>query len=101
MAIDLQPHLDGELHAFPPVPEADFDALYPVASDPLIWELHPANDRWKRDVFEGFFREAMNSGGALIVHDRKDGRVIGSSRYHGHDESKSAIEIGWTFLARS
>jgi RimJ/RimL family protein N-acetyltransferase len=27
--------------------------------------------------------------------------VIGSSRYHGYDEAKSEIEIGWTFLARS
>jgi RimJ/RimL family protein N-acetyltransferase len=36
----------------------------------------------------------------LIALDRKDGRVIGSSRFHGYDE-KSEIEIGWTFLARS
>src|SRR5262249_25646516 len=39
--------------------------------------------------------------GALIAQDRKDGRVIGSSRFHGYDEGKSEIEIGWTFLARS
>jgi RimJ/RimL family protein N-acetyltransferase len=43
----------------------------------------------------------MESGGALIAIDRKDGRVIGSSRYHGYDEGNSEIEIGWTFLARS
>lgn len=33
--------------------------------------------------------------------DRKDGRVIGSSRYHGYDPDRREIEIGWTFLARS
>jgi N-acetyltransferase len=33
--------------------------------------------------------------------DLKDGRVIGSSRYHGYDEAASEVEIGWTFLARS
>jgi RimJ/RimL family protein N-acetyltransferase len=35
------------------------------------------------------------------VIDSKEGKVIGSSRFHGYDEEKSVIEIGWTFLARS
>ena len=26
--------------------------------------------------------------------------IIGSSRFHGFDESLSEVEIGWTFLAR-
>jgi RimJ/RimL family protein N-acetyltransferase len=43
----------------------------------------------------------LESDGALIAVDRKDGRIIGSSRFHGYDEAKSEIEIGWTFLARS
>ena len=42
----------------------------------------------------------MESGGAFLVIDRSDGRVIGSSRYAEHDEAGSEIEIGWTFLAR-
>ena len=79
----------------------DYSALFAVASDPLIWEQHPANDRYKEEVFKEFFREAMDSGGALIATDSKTGRVIGSSRFHGYDEQKSEIEIGWTFLARS
>jgi RimJ/RimL family protein N-acetyltransferase len=37
----------------------------------------------------------------LVAIDSKDGRIIGSSRFHGYDEEKSQIEIGWTFLARS
>src|SRR5439155_15409534 len=48
-----------------------------------------------------FFRVALESGGAFLVLDGKDGRVIGSSRFHGYDEAKGEIEIGWTFLARS
>jgi RimJ/RimL family protein N-acetyltransferase len=100
MPFDLQPYLVGELLELRPLRGEDFETLFAVASDPLIWELHPANDRWKLEVFESFFREAMDSGGALIVHDRKDGRVIGSSRYHGYDGAKSEIEVGWTFLAR-
>jgi len=37
----------------------------------------------------------------LIAIDAKDGRVVGSSRFHGYDEDKNEIEIGWTFLATS
>jgi RimJ/RimL family protein N-acetyltransferase len=38
---------------------------------------------------------------ALVVIDNNNGQVIGSSRFNAHDEAKSEIEIGWTFLARS
>jgi RimJ/RimL family protein N-acetyltransferase len=101
MAIDLQPTLTGTLLELRPLRAEDFPDLYAVAADPLIWEQHPNKDRYKEKVFKGFFREALESGGALIARDSKDGRVIGSSRYHGYDEAKSEIEIGWTFLARS
>jgi len=43
----------------------------------------------------------MESGGALIVLDCKNGQVIGSSRFHGYNKEKNEIEIGWTFLARA
>jgi N-acetyltransferase len=101
MPFELQPTLKGELLELRPLAEQDFDALYAVASDPLIWEQHPARDRYKHDVFSALFRESIASGGALIAIDRKDGRVIGSSRFHGYDEAKREIEIGWSFLARS
>ena len=101
MPFDLQPTLKGELLELRPLRPEDFHDLYAVASDPLIWEQHPIPDRYQEEVFKDFFREALESGGALIVTDSKDGQVIGSSRFHGYDEEKSEIEIGWTFLARS
>jgi N-acetyltransferase len=101
MSFDLQPILKGELLELRPLRPEDFNALYAVASDPLIWEQHPMQDRCQEDVFKIFFREALESGGALIAIDSKDGQVIGSSRFHGYDQEKSEIEIGWTFLARS
>ena len=100
-AFDLQPVLKGTLVELRPLRQDDFSALYAVASDPLIWELHPNPDRYLPEVFKEFFREALESGGALIALDASDGRVIGSSRFYGYDEAKSEIEIGWTFLARS
>jgi N-acetyltransferase len=101
MSFDLQPILQGDLLALRPLRPDDFDDLYLVASDPLIWEQHPANDRHKKEVFEMFFHDALESGGALIAIDSKDGHVIGSSRFHGYEKEKSEIEIGWTFLAWS
>jgi RimJ/RimL family protein N-acetyltransferase len=98
---DLQPTLEGELVTLRPLRAEDYHDLYAVASDPLIWEQHPVSDRYKPDVFAAFFREALESGGALIAIDKADGRVVGSSRYYGYDAEKSEIEIGWTFLARS
>jgi len=101
MSFDLQPTLKGKLLELRPLRAEDFDDLYAVAADPLIWEQHPSKDRYKEEVFKVFFRDALESGGALIAIDSKDGRVIGSSRFHAYDKEKSEIEIGWTFLVRS
>ncbi len=101
MPFDLQPILKGQLLELRPLRQEDFQNLYAVACDPLIWEQHPAKDRHQKEVFAQFFREALESGGALIAIDSKDGPVIGSSRFHAYDQEKSEIEIGWTFLARS
>jgi N-acetyltransferase len=101
MPFDLQPVLKGELLGLRPLRPEDFHDLYAVASDPLIWAQHPIKDRYKEEVFKAFFREALESGGASIAIDSQNGRVIGSSRFHGYDPEKSEIEIGWTFLARS
>jgi N-acetyltransferase len=97
----LQPVLKGQLLELRPVRPDDFQDLYEVASDPLIWEQHPHNNRYQEQVFRKFFRDALSSGGALIAIDSQTGRVIGSSRYDGYDKEKSQVEIGWTFLARS
>ena len=101
MSFDLQPNLKGKLVELRPLRDDDYPDLYAVASDPLIWEQHPANDRYEEEVFKAFFREAMESRGALIIVDSSDGRIIGSSRFHGYEQDQSEIEIGWTFLARS
>jgi RimJ/RimL family protein N-acetyltransferase len=113
MPFDLQPTLTGELVELRPLREADWAELFAVASDPLIWELHPARDRYKEELFREYFRGAMASGGAFAVIDRKTGNIIGSTRYHdyrpegspvgegGAEPTTSEIEIGWTFLARA
>src|SRR5579862_2667652 len=98
---DLQPTLTGNLIELRPLRPDDWDALQAAASDPLIWEQHPSNDRWKAEVFCEFFQKALESGGAFAVIDRETGNIIGSSRYHCFHPESSEIEIGYAFLARS
>jgi N-acetyltransferase len=100
MSFDLQPHLKGDLVELRPLKPEDWDDLFAVASDALIWAQHPENDRYKEDVFKVFFKDALESGGAFVVIDTKGKRIIGSTRFHGYDPEKSEVEIGWTFLAR-
>jgi len=100
--LDRQPTLTGPTLLLRPLQEDDWQALFNVASDPLIWEQHPAHDRWQEPVFRAFFDDALAQGGALIVLEKASGAVIGSSRYQGlESENGGSVEIGWTFLART
>ena len=106
MAFELQPTLHNESITLLPLSVDDFEALYAVASDPLIWEQHPSKDRYRREVFETFFKGAIQSGGAFKVIDNASGApgagpLIGSSRYYDLDEAQSKVCIGYTFIARS
>ena len=57
--MDLQPTLVGSLIRLRPLAQEDFPALFAAASDPRIWELHPAPDRYYdcSDIFIQFCRE--------------------------------------------
>lgn len=101
MPFDSQPVLRGDLVELRPLREEDYADLLAVASDPRIWEQHPDRRRHEEPVFRLFFRDAMASGGALLALDAATKRAIGSSRFHGYDETASEVEIGWSFLARS
>ena len=97
---DLQPTLVGDKLMLRPLTESDWEAMYAVASDPLLWEVHPAWDRFKEPVFREYFAGAMASRGALAVIDRVTGEIIGGSRYANFVPERNEIEIGWSFLAR-
>lgn len=100
-AINLQPaYLQNHLIRLEPLAEDDFERLYLVASDPFIWEQHPQQDRYKREVFGQFFKEALQSQSAFLVFDVKSGHLIGSSRFYDYDAANNSIAIGYTFLAK-
>lgn len=98
---EFQPILVGDLIEVRPLRPDDWDSLFAAAADPLIWEQHPAQNRYQEPVFREFFREALELGSAFAVVDRKTRKIIGSSRYFGFDPEQSSVEIGWTFLARA
>jgi N-acetyltransferase len=101
MTFDLQPTLTGPRLLLRPLRQDDRESLYGVASDPLIWALHPAHDRYERPVFDQLFDESLESGGALLAIDRGSGATLGSSRYSFAFTEEGEVEIGWTFLARA
>lgn len=99
--MNRQPVLQGDRLTVRPLLPEDWEPLFAVASDPAIWAVHPAHDRWQEPVFRAFFDEGLASGGALAIIDNATGRIAGSSRY-GEPEADmpGEIEIGWSFLAR-
>ena len=101
MSFDYQPILKGELVELRPLCREDYDGLYAVAADPLIWEQHPVRNRHEEATFRLLFEESLASGGCLVAVDTNRKQIIGSSRFHAYDRDRSEVEIGWTFLARS
>ena len=83
-----------------PLKESDFEILYQVASDPLIWEQHPNPDRYKKEVFENYFKGAITSNGAYLIIDTQTNEVIGSSRFYDYDTKQKELKIGYTFFSR-
>ena len=98
--VNLLPTLENDLVLLRPLCIEDFEPLYQVAKDPLIWKLHQSPDRWELEVFKGFFKGALESNGALVIIDKVTNGIIGSSRFKKPENSQEAIEIGWTFLSR-
>ncbi|MEI7508217.1 MAG: GNAT family N-acetyltransferase [Flavobacterium sp.] len=101
MIIDLQPkHLQNERIKLAPLQEHDFDELYQVASDPLVWEQHPNTLRYQKPVFQNFFEGAIQSQGAFFIREATTNQAIGSSRFYDYNPENNSILIGYTFLGR-
>lgn len=93
--------LSGDKIYARPLLATDFEPLYQVAKDPKIWEQHPNPDRYKKEVFENFFKGAMESERALLVTERTSGEIIGCTRYYFEEENPEVVFIGYTFLSKS
>jgi RimJ/RimL family protein N-acetyltransferase len=100
--LNLQPqHLQNEWIQLVPLQVTDFEALYAVAADPLLWEQHPNKLRYKQEVFQNYFDGAILSKGAFLILEAKSKEVIGSSRFYDYNEKDSSLLIGYTFIGRN
>ncbi len=100
MSFDFQPALFGDLIKMRPYWSDDFEALYAVASDPLIWEVHPVPERSERRYFQANIDDALADKGGLVAIERSTGKIVGFSRYSQLYVGQAEMEIGWTFLSR-
>ena len=93
--------LQTERFFLEPLTPKDLNALYAVASDPLLWEQHPEADRWNRSKFQHFFQDGLtNDLGCFVIKEKRSGRPAGSTRFYGFDEADRCIRIGYTFIVR-
>jgi RimJ/RimL family protein N-acetyltransferase len=99
--VNLQPTFlkNAILELVPLKPEA-FEALYAVASDPLIWEQHPTRNRYQKAIFTTFFEGAIASKGAFLVLDTPTQEPVGSTRFYDFNADDKSIKIGYSFLSR-
>ena len=99
MSFNLQPtHLKSDLIKLIPLQESDFDTLFKVASNPLVWEQHPNPNRYKLEDFTNFFKGAIESKGAFLVLDSLTNETVGCSRYYSYNKEDNSILIGYTFI---
>jgi len=99
--INWQPEiLENDILKIVPLNESDFDSLFEVASDPLIWEQHPASDRYKKEVFQLYFDDAISGKISFKIIDKSTNKIIGSTRFYDSKPENSSIAIGFTFLVR-
>ena len=96
---DDQLVLVGARFVLRPLEAGDRAGLTRAASDPAIWEQHPANGRWRPEVFAPYFDFLLASGGTLAIEDA-DG-IVGCSRYYPVPHAPDDIGIGFTFLTRA
>ena len=102
MPFDLQPDfLKDDLIILIPLKQNDFDRLFEVACNPLVWEQHPNPNRYKLEDFTNYFKGAIESKGAFLILDSKTNETVGCSRYYGCNEEDNSVLIGYTFIGTS
>lgn len=101
VSINWRPkNLEDDIIKLTPLSETDFENLFEVAADPLIWEQHPSSNRYKREVFQLFFDEAILNNSAFLIIEKTSNKIIGSTRFYNYSSENSSVSIGYTFLAR-
>lgn len=95
---DHLPTLIGAQLTLRPARLEDHASLAAAMSDQLIWEQHPAQDRWRPNESRTYANWLIEQGSLLAL---ADSAMIGSSRFYEAWNAPDEIAIGYTFLIRS
>ena len=99
--MNFKSHFEDSSISLLQIKKENFEELYLVASDPIIWEQHPENDRWKKEKFSIFYKNGLqNKFGFLLIFDKHKNEIIGSTRFYSYDKIDKAIRIGFTFISQ-
>ena len=99
--MNFKSHFEDTSISLLQIKKENFEELYLVASDPIIWEQHPENDRWKKEKFSIFYKNGLqNKFGFLLIFDKHKNEIIGSTRFYSYDKMDKAIRIGFTFISQ-
>lgn len=97
---DFDGRLQNDFVVLEPLQKQHFEALFLVASDPLIWAQHPNPERYKRDQFTTFFEGAIASDNAFLIIEKATNEIMGSTRFYDYNTHQKSVFIGYTFIAR-
>jgi N-acetyltransferase len=94
--------LEGELVRLEPLKIEHFDALCEVGLDESLWRL-TANIVKTREDLRRYVDAALSDfekGIALpfVTIDRKQNKIVGSTRFGNIDTNNRKTEIGWTWI---
>ncbi|MCF6136330.1 GNAT family N-acetyltransferase [Pseudalkalibacillus berkeleyi] len=97
--------LEGKRVTIRPMEMTDVDALYEAGNDPAIWDYMPKDIKTRSDM-EALVHEALQAKETgkefpFVIHDHKQQKLVGSTRFLDISEPNRHLEIGWTWLSTS
>jgi RimJ/RimL family protein N-acetyltransferase len=98
----LAVRLEGDLVALEPLAENHREELWEAAQDERIWRWLASLGQ-DRELFDRWFDlslEAVQADreGVFAIRRRRDGGVVGSSRFMAVRRPDRVVEIGWTWF---
>ena len=97
--------LEGDHVLLRPMERADGSGIVEAASDGKLWELFytfiPSADEIESYLDKAFADKDAGRAMPFVVIDKRNGRLVGSTRYMRMNQAARRLEIGTTFYAQS
>ena len=100
MFVTPVPNLETPNFLLRPLRAADYEDLFNVAADPLIWEQHPMKDRFTAEGFAKHWKVLTGLMAPLVIVERASGEMVGTSSFYDYVAEAREVLIGYPFLCR-